>query len=109
MALLEEAEIKSRIGELAGWEISGNEIVRTYKLSNFIDSIGFVNKVAILAEKADHHPDILIQYSTVKITLSTHSEGGITEKDFGLAAEIEAEESRPSAVLRLAHWRPPTG
>jgi len=89
MALLEDAEINNKLGNLNGWERSGNEIVKSYKLSNFIASIGFVNKIAILAEKADHHPDILIQYSTVKITLSTHSEGGLTEKDFNLAAEIE--------------------
>ncbi len=89
MALLEDAEINKKLAELKGWEKAGNEITRSYKLANFIASIGFVNKIAILAEKADHHPDILIQYSTVKITLSTHSEGGLTEKDFNLAAEIE--------------------
>ena len=89
MALLEDAEINNRLGDLNGWERSGNEIVKSYKLANFIASIGFVNKIAILAEKTDHHPDILIQYSNVKITLSTHSEGGLTEKDFNLAGEIE--------------------
>ncbi len=89
MALLEDAEINKKLAELKGWEKAGNEITKSYKLANFIASIGFVNKIAILAEKADHHPDILIQYSTVKITLSTHSEGGLTEKDFNLAAEIE--------------------
>ena len=51
--------------------------------------MGFVTKVAILAESVDHHPDILIEYSKVTITLSTHSEGGLTEKDFNLASEIE--------------------
>ena len=89
MALLEDSDINSKLGDLNGWERSGNEITKSYKLANFIASIGFVNKAAILAEKADHHPDILIQYSTVVITLSTHSEGGITEKDFNLAGEIE--------------------
>ena len=82
MALLEDADINSKLGDLNGWERSGNEITKSYKLANFIASIGFVNRAAILAEKADHHPDIIIQYSTVIITLSTHSEGGITEKDF---------------------------
>ena len=89
MALLNDTQISENISGLDGWEKSGNEIVKSYKLTDFIASIGFVNKIAILAEKADHHPDILIQYSSVKITLSTHSEGGITEKDFNLAAEIE--------------------
>ena len=89
MALLDDTQMSENLSGLAGWERAGNEIVKSYKLKDFIASIGFVNKIAILAEKADHHPDILIQYSSVKITLSTHSEGGITEKDFNLAAEIE--------------------
>ena len=89
MPLLNDTQISENLSGLEGWERSGNEIVKSYKLKDFIASIGFVNKIAILAEKADHHPDILIQYSSVKITLSTHSEGGITEKDFNLAAEIE--------------------
>lgn len=89
MALLDNTQISEKLSSLTGWERTGNEIVKSYKSKDFIASIGFVNKIAILAEKADHHPDILIQYSSVKITLSTHSEGGITEKDFNLAAEIE--------------------
>ena len=90
MALLNENEIRDHLGGLADWGQDGNEITKTYKLKNFIESIGFVNKIAILAEKADHHPDILIQYSKVKINLATHSEGGITIKDMDLAAEIES-------------------
>ena len=89
MAVLSSREVEDRIKDLEGWEVSGNEIRKVYKMKNFIDSIGFVNKVAILAEKADHHPDILIKYSKVSISLSTHSEGGITEKDFNLAAQVE--------------------
>jgi len=89
MALLNDTDIQNKLSELSGWERIGNEISKSYKLTNFISSIGFVNKIAILAEKADHHPDILIQYSRVKITLSTHSEGGITIKDLDLATEIE--------------------
>ena len=89
MALLNDNEIDSHLRELSEWSRVDNEITKTYKLKNFIESIGFVNKIAILAEKADHHPDILIQYSRVKINLSTHSEGGITVKDISLAGEIE--------------------
>jgi len=89
MAVLSSREVEDRIKDLEGWEVSGNEIRKVYKMKNFIDSIGFVNKVAILAEMADHHPDILIKYSKVSISLSTHSEGGITEKDFNLAAQVE--------------------
>ena len=87
--LLSEQDIMQNLSSLDGWEQSGIEIEKQFKFKDFIQSIGFVNKVAILAEKADHHPDILVQYSKVKIVLSTHSEGGITEKDFSLANEIE--------------------
>lgn len=90
MALLSEAEIEEGLNGLRGWERKGNEIVKVYKNKNFVESIGFVNKVAILAEKADHHPDILIQYRNVTLTLSTHSQGGLTGKDFKLAGEIDA-------------------
>jgi 4a-hydroxytetrahydrobiopterin dehydratase len=89
-----DAIIRSRKEEglngLRGWEKKGNEIVKVYKNKNFVESVGFVNKVAILAEKADHHPDILIQYKNVTLTLSTHSQGGLTGKDFKLAGEIDA-------------------
>jgi 4a-hydroxytetrahydrobiopterin dehydratase len=90
MPLLTDAEIEDGLKGLNGWERKGNEIVRVYKNKSFVDSIGFVNKVSILAEKADHHPDILIQYKNVTLTLSTHSKGGLTEKDFNLAREIDA-------------------
>lgn len=90
MALLSEAEIEEGLKGLRGWERKGNEIVRVYKNKDFVESVGFVNKVAILAEKADHHPDILIRYKNVTLTLSTHSQGGLTGKDFKLAGEIDA-------------------
>ena len=90
MPLLTDAEIEDGLKGLNGWERKGNEIVRVYKNKSFVDSIGFVNKVSILAEKADHHPDILIQYKNVTLTLSTHSKGGLTEKDFNLARDIDA-------------------
>jgi 4a-hydroxytetrahydrobiopterin dehydratase len=89
MALLTEKEISSALEVLQGWQRKGEEIEKTFILRNFVDSMGFVNKVALLSERADHHPDILIQWNKVSITLSTHSEGGITEKDMSLAGEIE--------------------
>ncbi len=89
MALLSEEKIRQELEDLEGWEQKGNEIVKQFKFKNFVESVGFVNKTAILAEKADHHPDILIEYNKVNLTLSTHSEGGLTEKDFNLAHEIE--------------------
>jgi len=89
MALLSENEITENLGSLEGWGQERNQIVKQFKFKNFIQSIGFVSKVAMLAERVDHHPDILIQYSKVTITLSTHSEGGLTDKDFNLASEIQ--------------------
>lgn len=89
MALLSENEITQGLSTLEGWEQDGNQIFRQFKFKNFVESMGFVTKVAILSERVDHHPDILIEYSKVKITLSTHSEGGLTEKDLKLATEIQ--------------------
>lgn len=89
MVLLDDSDIEGFLKGLSGWHRTGNEISKVYECETFVDSIGFVNKVAILAEKADHHPDILINYSKVRITLSTHSEGGITIKDVNLAKGIE--------------------
>ena len=71
-----------------GWENNGKEITRLYKFKDFAEAMVFVNKVAGLAEAADHHPDIDIRYNKVRLTLSTHSAGGLTEKDFSFARQI---------------------
>jgi 4a-hydroxytetrahydrobiopterin dehydratase len=73
------------------WECveDGKALPRTYKFPNFRAAIAFVNFVAELAEAADHHPDIDVRYSKVRLTLSTHSAGGVTEKDFALLREID--------------------
>ncbi len=73
-----------------GWELKDGAIVKLYKFSDFVEAMIFVNRVAELAEEADHHPDILIRYNKVTLTLVTHSAGGLTEKDFGLAREINS-------------------
>ena len=89
MTLLSESEITQALSGLDGWEEDENQIVKQFKFKNFVESMGFVTKVGILAERMDHHPDILIEYSKVTITLSTHSAGGLTEKDFNLANQIQ--------------------
>ena len=89
MSLLSDAEISDELGSLAGWEKHENTITKVFKTKNYVDTIGFVNKIALLSERADHHPDLFVQYSKVTVTLSTHSEGGITQKDIKLAREIE--------------------
>jgi 4a-hydroxytetrahydrobiopterin dehydratase len=83
-------EIAERLKQIPGWERQGQEILRLYTFSGFITAMAFVNHVAGLAEAMDHHPDILIQYRKVKLTLSTHSAGGLTELDFTLARKIDA-------------------
>ena len=65
-------------------------IVKTYELPSFPEAISFVTRIADLAEQADHHPDLDIRYRKVRVALSTHDQGGITDKDFALAAQIEA-------------------
>ena len=88
MALLSETEIRDRLARLPGWERRGNEIRRTWTFADFESSMAFVNRVAALAQSADHHPDIDIRYSKVTLALSTHDAGGLTARDFDLAEAI---------------------
>ncbi len=90
MAPLNDAEIKGRLGQLAGWNKEGNEIEKMYQFANFVEAIAFVQRVADLAEEARHHPDITINYNKVTLSLSTHDEGGVTDKDFEAARSFEA-------------------
>jgi 4a-hydroxytetrahydrobiopterin dehydratase len=90
MSAMTKDEVKTRLESLPGWERDGDEIEKRFRFDDFKASMAFVNRVADLAETADHHPDITIKYNRVKLTLSTHSEGGVTEKDFALAAQIDA-------------------
>jgi 4a-hydroxytetrahydrobiopterin dehydratase len=94
MAVLSEEEIREKLKSLKGWQLKGKEIHKVYTHKTFKDAINFVNKVADLAEKANHHPDFLIQYNRVTLTLSTHSKGGVTNSDIELANRIEEEVSR---------------
>lgn len=93
MTLLSDAEIEQRIATTVGeWHLrhERDSIVRELKLADFAGAIAFVNRVAELAEQANHHPDILVHgWNRVRLTLSTHSQGGLTEADFELAARID--------------------
>ena len=86
MAKLTRDEIERRIKALSGWTLEGDAIRKQYTFSGFPEAIAFVNRLAPEAEAADHHPDILINYKRVTLTYSTHSEGGLTTKDFDGAA-----------------------
>ncbi len=90
MARLADAEIEQLMPRVSGWQRRDNAIRRELKFKDFVASIGFVNKVALLAERADHHPDIAISYNRVVLDLFTHSEGGLTAKDFDLAQKIDS-------------------
>ncbi|MDI3298895.1 MAG: 4a-hydroxytetrahydrobiopterin dehydratase [Bacillota bacterium] len=89
MAVLSEEEVRRRLGALPGWEWADGAIRRRYRFPDFVGAMGFVQQVALVAEKADHHPDFLIRYGEVTLTLATHSEGGVTEKDLELAGRID--------------------
>jgi 4a-hydroxytetrahydrobiopterin dehydratase len=88
MALLNNEQITEALKTVDGWKRNDKELVKEFELKDFVRSMGFVNSVAFLAEKADHHPDIDIRWNKVKLVLATHSEGGLTEKDFSLARKI---------------------
>lgn len=90
---LSDDEVRRRVLELEGWEYDGTDLVRLLVRSSFRDAIDFVNRVADLADAADHHPNIDIRYDAVRLTLHTHSEKGVTEKDFALAKEIDRAAS----------------
>lgn len=91
MSVLTDAEIGRRLAALGGWQREDDTaIVREWKLADFAAAIVFVNRVAELAEAANHHPDILVHaWNNVRLTLSTHSQGGLTAADFALAGEID--------------------
>lgn len=89
MARLQAADIERRLCALPGWKLKDNAIVKLYRFKEFMDGIRFLNRVAEMAEAADHHPDVQINYTRLTFSCSTHSEGGVTEKDFRLAGRIE--------------------
>lgn len=78
----------TELAKTPGWQVSDGELTRTVTRKDFRDALLFVNAVGFLAERASHHPDILISWNKVTFTLSTHSEGGLTGKDFALARQV---------------------
>ncbi len=87
--LLEAKEIKEALKELVHWEQEGKTIERVLEFNDFSEAMDFVNGVAELAEDSEHHPDIDIRYNKVRLILSTHSKGGLTDSDFDLAEKID--------------------
>ena len=89
MAKMKSTEIDSALVSVPAWKKKRATITRTYQFKDFLESMKFVNAVAALAEKRQHHPDVLIRWNKVTLSLSTHDSGGITQKDFDLAGECE--------------------
>lgn len=90
MALLDDAEIEKRLGELDGWERSGDAIAKTFERGDFVGSVKFVDSLVEPAEGMNHHPDLEISWDKVKVTITNHAEGGLTANDFELAGKIDA-------------------
>jgi len=90
MGKLDEAAIRKAIEGLKGWTLDGAAIRRQFTLASFPDAIAFVTRLAFDAEAADHHPDILINFKRVTLTYTTHSDGGLTQKDFDGARKADA-------------------
>ncbi len=97
MAKLNPEQIAERLKALPGWEYKNNAISKMFKFKEFLHGIGFVQRVAEIAEAADHHPDITINYTRVTFSCTTHDAGGVTDKDFKLAADIEIAHNERGA------------
>lgn len=87
---LDDETIQSRLGDLDGWSRDGDKIERKLEFDSFMDAIAFINRIAPLADEADHHPELFNVYNRVELVLTTHDAGGLTAKDFALAAQIDA-------------------
>ncbi len=83
------ARIQAKMKDIKDWSLEGEMIIKEFEFKDFKKAIEFVNKVAEIAEANNHHPDILIKYNIVRLTLTTHSENGLSEKDFYVAEEID--------------------
>jgi len=87
--MLTLGDVQQRLGKLEGWGLEADTIVKDFRFTDFKASMEFVNKVGEIAEARGHHPDIIISYNKVRLSLTTHSENGLTSKDFELAEEID--------------------
>jgi 4a-hydroxytetrahydrobiopterin dehydratase len=90
MATLTDQEIEQKLGSLDSWQREGDAITKTFERGDFVGSVKFVDALVEPAEDMGHHPDLEISWDKVKVTITTHSEGGLTGNDFELAAKIDA-------------------
>lgn len=92
MAVLSTEEIEDRLGDLDGWKRDGDAIKKEFKFDDFRGSIDFITRITPAAEEMNHHPDLAISWNSVTVSLSTHSQGGVTDNDFQLAEQIDGLE-----------------
>jgi 4a-hydroxytetrahydrobiopterin dehydratase len=91
MAVLSDDEIRDRLGGAEGWERDGETLRKEFKFADFQGSVDFINRITPAAEEMNHHPDLAVSWNSVTVSLSTHSEGGITANDFELAKKIDSQ------------------
>ena len=92
---MDDKAVAAALARVPGWTRAGRAITRTYRFADFRRALAFVNRVGELAEREQHHPDIDIRYNQVTLSMWTHDAGGLTERDFRLAAAIDAEKGQP--------------
>jgi 4a-hydroxytetrahydrobiopterin dehydratase len=88
-SVLTREQIAEQLRSMPGWQVQGNELVKPYRFKNFLEAVDFVDKITPEAEAAGHHPDLLVRWGEVTVHLTTHSAGGVTEKDVKLANTID--------------------
>lgn len=89
MSILNESDILKGLSSLSNWNYGNNKIEKDYSFKNFAEALAFINRVGALAEKINHHPEIINEYNKVKLRLTTHDAKGITQKDFDLALAVD--------------------
>lgn len=89
MALQSDEEIEERLAKLEGWRREGDAITKSFERDDFVGSVEFVRSLVEPAERMGHHPDLAISWSTVEVTITSHSEGGLTANDFELASKVD--------------------
>ena len=88
--MLNDEDIAARLARLDGWTREGKHIAKVFRFANYHETLAFVNASAWISHRADHHPDLEVGYNRCRVSFSTHSAGGLTEKDFDCAAKIDA-------------------
>jgi len=91
---LEPDDVARRLQSLSGWELANGEIRKTYKFANYYETMAFVNAIAYIAHKADHHPDLEVGYNKCTVRYSTHDVGGLSDADFVSAGKVEALQGK---------------